>query len=55
MQAKWGKDPKMSPYLRPLTLFGTKFEAYLNQVETKSIKEQILEANKRAAMEFVNG
>lgn len=29
---KWGSDPKMSPYLRPQTLFGTKFESYLNEV-----------------------
>lgn len=29
MAAKWGKDPKMCEYLRPQTLFGTKFESYL--------------------------
>jgi uncharacterized phage protein (TIGR02220 family) len=29
--AKWGKDPKYCDYLRPITLFGTKFEAYLNE------------------------
>lgn len=29
--AQWGNDPKMSEYLRPQTLFGTKFESYLNQ------------------------
>ena len=29
--AEWGNDPKMSQYLRPETLFGTKFEGYLNQ------------------------
>lgn len=29
--ASWGKDPKMSQYLRPTTLFGPKFEAYLNE------------------------
>ena len=29
--AEWGNDPKMSQYLRPITLFGTKFESYLNQ------------------------
>lgn len=27
---KWGKDPKMREYLRPETLFGSKFESYLN-------------------------
>jgi len=29
--AKWLNDPKMSDYLRPETLFGTKFESYLNE------------------------
>jgi predicted phage replisome organizer/uncharacterized phage protein (TIGR02220 family) len=28
---EWLNDPKMSIYLRPSTLFGTKFESYLNQ------------------------
>lgn len=27
--AQWGDDEKMSEYLRPETLFGTKFEGYL--------------------------
>lgn len=29
--AQWLNDPKMSTYLRPETLFGTKFEGYLNE------------------------
>lgn len=29
--AKWITDPKMCDYLRPETLFGTKFESYLNE------------------------
>lgn len=29
--AEWKNDKKMSAYLRPETLFGTKFESYLNQ------------------------
>lgn len=29
--AKWMHDPKMRDYLRPQTLFGTKFESYLNE------------------------
>lgn len=29
--AEWKDDQKMNQYLRPETLFGTKFEAYLNQ------------------------
>jgi phage replication O-like protein O len=50
--AKWLNDPKMSEYLRPQTLFGTKFESYLqdvphplqNKVSAKTIKNiEILE------------
>ncbi|MDQ0221345.1 replication protein [Peribacillus cavernae] len=33
--AEWLNDPKWSKYLRPETLFGTKFEAYLNQKPAK--------------------
>lgn len=29
--AEWVDDPDMSRYLRPETLYGTKFEGYLNQ------------------------
>lgn len=29
--AEWGNDEKMSKFLRPETLFGPKFESYLNQ------------------------
>ncbi|MGX7099456.1 conserved phage C-terminal domain-containing protein [Globicatella sanguinis] len=31
---QWLYDQKMKPYLRPQTLFGTKFEAYLNEQPT---------------------
>lgn len=30
-KAEWQSDPKMNQYLRPQTLFGPKFEGYLNQ------------------------
>ena len=30
---EWGKNEKMNKYLRPETLFGTKFESYLNESE----------------------
>ena len=30
----WLHDPEMSKFLRPQTLFGTKFESYLNELET---------------------
>lgn len=39
----WGNNPKMKIYLRPETLFGTKFETYLNDNEDagqKKIREQ---------------
>ena len=32
----WGKDLKMQAFLRPETLFGTKFESYLNEVVTQA-------------------
>lgn len=35
--SEWINDTEMSQYLRPSTLFGTKFESYLNQ---KSIKHR---------------
>jgi uncharacterized phage protein (TIGR02220 family) len=34
---QWSADPDMMEYLRPETLFGTKFESYLNQLEKKEI------------------
>ena len=36
--AAWGHSEKMAVYLRPETLFGTKFETYLNDVETERQK-----------------
>jgi uncharacterized phage protein (TIGR02220 family) len=30
---EWQSDPKWNKFLRPETLFGTKFESYLNQLE----------------------
>ena len=33
--AEWTDDEKMNQYLRPETLFGTKFESYLNQKSGK--------------------
>lgn len=33
--AEWKDDEKMSGFLRPSTLFGTKFESYLNQQTVK--------------------
>ena len=42
--AEWKNDKKMAPYLRPSTLFGTKFESYLQQAgkcKTTSKKEAV--------------
>ena len=38
--AEWMHDPRMCKYLRPATLFGSKFESYFNQ---KSIKKSLNE------------
>ena len=43
--AEWGSDPKMMEYLRPQTLFGTKFESYLNAKVNKQISRE--EYNKK--------
>lgn len=32
----WGNDPEMSLYLRPSTLFGTRFGEYLNEYQAES-------------------
>lgn len=43
--AEWGPDPEWCKYIRPSTLFGTKFEAYLNQAvkRHKSVVEEVNE------------
>lgn len=35
---EWLNDPRMSMFLRPETLFGTKFESYINQKTAKKTK-----------------
>ena len=35
---EWLNDPRMSMFLRPETLFGTKFESYMNQKSAKKTK-----------------
>lgn len=42
---EWLNDKNMSKYLRPETLFGTKFESYLNQQYTKGLTTKDLAAN----------
>ena len=42
-KAQWLKDEKMNQYLRPETLFGTKFESYLNtETSNNNIKDDEL-------------
>lgn len=36
----WGHIPKMIPYLRPITLFDTRFESYLNDCESENQKKE---------------
>lgn len=45
MLKSWGADPKMCKYLRPVTLYGTKFECYLNSKEsTTTLTESGIQA-----------
>lgn len=40
--SEWRGNPKMAKYLRPITLFGTKFESYLNEQDAKTdTREQL--------------
>jgi len=40
----WLNDPKMSEYLRPETLFGTKFESYLQSSKKETSWQQAIES-----------
>ena len=42
---KWLNDPKMCEYLRPETLFGTKFESYLNATPNLSQANLVSESS----------
>lgn len=59
----WYADPTMAPYLRPETLFGNKFEGYLNEIiiknsieeaEGKKEERENLERIKRLEAKFGN-
>ena len=47
---EWGNDANMCQYLRPVTLFSTKFESYLNQPFTKQMNE-----TDQSIMKLLNG
>ena len=48
--AQWLRDAKMSEYLRPSTLFGTKFEEYLNSGNGKEAGSRGINQNARPAV-----
>lgn len=43
--SKWLTDPKMNQYLRPETLFGTKFEGYLNSPKSNVVQQILIPKN----------
>lgn len=46
--ADWSTNPKMAKFLRPETLFGTKFEGYLNEkVKVSHLNDQGIDPNER--------
>lgn len=53
--AQWMTDPKMVNYLRPQTLFGTKFEAYLTESNRKPIVKETLFQRKQREWEEKHG
>jgi hypothetical protein len=51
---EWLGDPKMQQYLRPETLFGTKFEGYLNARISKRQEKGIPDAIKNRVSDVDN-
>lgn len=39
--SQWLNDPKMNEYLRPITLFGNKFDSYLNAMPENKIEDKL--------------
>lgn len=50
----WLHDPKMAQYLRPETLFGPKFQSYLNEKSSASFTAKTA-GNLEAARQFMEG
>ena len=48
--ADWGRNPKMAEYLRPDTLFGNKFEGYLNARQMPQARANAAYATNTAAI-----
>ncbi|QLY78062.1 conserved phage C-terminal domain-containing protein [Clostridium intestinale] len=53
MSKKWLNDPKMQDYLRPETLFGDKFESYLN-IKTTALSKANQHDSKKGKLRFDN-
>lgn len=45
-KSEWLKDEKMNQYLRPETLFGNKFESYLNTAPKNQFKNNIIKTDR---------
>ena len=57
MEIAWACDEKMAQYLRPETLFGTKFESYVNYKNAKkheTTSQRMLRELEEGEMEVVN-
>lgn len=52
--SQWLNDPKMSAFLRPETLFGTKFESYLNEIPTDPVLSQFSDKTQRTIRNLQN-
>ena len=54
---KWLTDPKMRDYLRPDTLFGTKFESYLNEkitIQNNNFKDDFVNCKNCGSRRYKN-
>lgn len=51
--AEWGNDPKMAPYLRPDTLFCTKFEGYLQAAKRNATGGGVWAREEQDDLDFV--
>lgn len=49
--SEWRADPKMKKYLRPETLFGTKFEGYLQEAKTTAKPAAIISESAKRQFE----
>ena len=52
MAKAWGMDNKMRQFLRPITLYGTKFESYLNRPEDIRELTQAQQSNLKQLQDF---